>query len=91
MYPKRKLNHNRKVSHQQPEVLSKIKSQNVFLLISEKNYIFTSCYSLSDPSMTNGRERVVSSPLVHGLAKRLDSSKKLHMWRKRLCISHVMC
>lgn len=90
-YPKRKLNHNRKVSHHQLEVRSKIGSQDLLLLISEKNYIFTSCYSLSDRGMTNVGGKVISQSLTHGLAKRLDSSKKLHIWRKRLCISRVIC
>lgn len=70
---------------------SKIRSQDLLLLISAKNYIFTSCYSLSDRGMTNVGGKVISQSLTHSLAKRLDSSKKLHIWSKRLCISRVIC
>lgn len=65
-HPKRKLNHNRKVSHHQPEVQSKIRSQDLLLLISEKNYIFTSCYSLRrklDKCGRGGHFLVVSTQL----------------------------
>ena len=54
-HPKRKVNHNRKVSHHQPEVQSKIRSQDLLLLISEKNYIFTSSYSLRPKHDKSGR------------------------------------